>query len=213
METGATQRIFSRFADSNINRLNVSVQKEPGANYRFKIESKANEVGVLFRLCAVLFKHGWQILEAKIASPDFSSIQNEFLLKPTDESPDYVENTIEIMVNDLERLLFDGLSVLGYLSESENTPVHSEDWHGEGQVMLRDSDGEMIIEARGADRPGLMLALSQAFYLMDINIMEASIFTDEKSQAHNLFLVDPADERFRNLEFRRRLTEELKDLL
>ncbi|MCB1304657.1 MAG: hypothetical protein KDK37_10275 [Leptospiraceae bacterium] len=204
--------IFSRVAGTSGHRLDVGVLKEP-AGYRIKIESDGNEVGVLFRLAAVLYCHNWNVIEARISTPERALINDEFLIK--ENAPDQVLDSagLKAMIDDLERLLFDGVSVLSYLTEHAKEAPRPEIGYGEGQAFIRDLDEEIVIEVRGKDKNGLLLALSQAFYLMDISIMEASIFTDDKGQVHNLFLIDPADIRFRNREFRTRLTEELRYLI
>lgn len=204
--------IFSRVAGSSGHRLDVGVLKEPGG-YRIKIESDGNEVGVLFRLAAVLYCHNWSVMEARINTPERTLISDEFLIRADDPAQELDEMGLKAMIDDLERLLFDGVSVLGYLNERSREAPRPEIGFGEGQVFIRDLDEEIIIEVRGKDKAGLLLALSQAFYLMDISIMEASIFTDDKGQVHNLFLVDRSDIRFHNREFRTRLTEELRYLI
>ncbi|HBS05748.1 MAG TPA: hypothetical protein DEA96_12330 [Leptospiraceae bacterium] len=204
--------IFSRVAGRSGHRLDVGVLKEP-AGYRLKIESDGNEVGVLFRLAAVLYCHNWSVMEAKISTPERTLISDEFLIRAGAAGQELDEGALKMMIDDLERLLFDGVSVLGYLTEHAREAPRPEIGYGEGQVFIRDLDEEVVIEVRGQDKSGLLLALSQAFYLMDISIMEASIFTDEKAQVHNLFLIDRSDIRFRNREFRTRLTEELRYLI
>ena len=142
----------------------------------------------------------WQPLVSLVAAAQSANVELD-------------ESSLKLMIDDLERLLFDGISVLGYLTEHSREAPRPEIGYGEGQVFIRDLDEEVVIEVRGQDKAGLLLALSQAFYLMDISIMEASIFTDEKAQVHNLFLIDRSDLRFRNREFRTRLTEELRYLI
>ena len=72
--------IFSRVAGTAGHRLDVGVLKEP-AGYRIKIESDGNEVGVLFRLAAVLYCHNWSVIEARINTPERTLISDEFLIR------------------------------------------------------------------------------------------------------------------------------------
>ena len=120
---------------------------------------------------------------------------------------------MKALVDDLERLLFGGVSVLEYLNENRTPAPRSSGNHPEGSITLKMTATGPEIQVRGRDKPGLLLALAQAFYLMDINVIEANITTDSKGKIANEFRIDAADERFRSKEFQRRLVEDLKFLL
>ncbi|MCE9597086.1 MAG: hypothetical protein K8S54_03885 [Spirochaetia bacterium] len=179
--------------------------------FRLKIESEKNEVGVLFRLCAVLFVHGFSIVEGRIQSPKNYAIEDEFFLQLVDSRSNLDEERATEMMNDFERLLFRGVSVLEYLTENERKiPARERKW--KGNVDLTFDEKPMLIVS-GSDQPGLMLALSQAFFLMDLDILEAFIHTDRLGVVRNQFLVNPSDRRFANAEFRKRLVEEIATLV
>ncbi|HMU84354.1 MAG TPA: hypothetical protein PKC35_13490, partial [Leptospiraceae bacterium] len=74
-------------------------------------------------------------------------------------------------------------------------------------------DEKPLLIVSGSDQPGLLLSLSQAFFLMDIDILEAVIHTDRMGVVRNQFLINPSDSRFGNAEFRKRLVEEIATLV
>jgi len=181
------------------------------AGYRLKIESEKNEVGVLFRLCAVLYVHGFSILEGRIQSPKNIGIDDEFYLQLLSSQPPLDEKKATAMMNDFERLLFRGVSVLEYLTENERLiPARAKTWKGTVDLTF---DEKPFLTVSGSDQPGLMLALSQAFFLMDLDILEAFIHTDRLGVVRNQFLINPSDRRFENAEFRKRLVEEIGTLV
>ncbi len=181
------------------------------AGYRLRIESDRNEVGVLFRLCAVLFVHGFSVLEGRIQSPKNMGIEDEFYLQLTDPKALLDERKAATMMKDFESLLFRGVSVLEYLIANEKRiPARARKW--KGSVELTFDDRPMLVVS-GSDQPGLLLSLSQAFFLMDIDILEAAIHTDRMGVVRNQFLINPSDVRFQNGEFRKRLVEEISTLV
>ncbi|MCB1172083.1 MAG: ACT domain-containing protein [Leptospiraceae bacterium] len=207
----SSQFISSRNSRSELQRLEISLSAAD-EGYRLQIESKINEIGLLFRLCAVLFRHNWYILQARIFSPDEHSICDEFLIRPQDEKHVIDNALMRLMATDLESLLFDNVSVLEYLNENhreDKALLRESNRSHHQEVSIDTSDNRVVIEIRSQDRSGLLLEISQAFYLMNINILEAKIQTKSDGHIHNIFYVDPADQRFAHQEFQRRLTEEL----
>lgn len=192
--------------DDMSRRLNITVHQIE-SDYRLKIEAGKDEVGVLFRLSAVLYASGWIIREATITTTE-DIVKDEFWIY-SDDGSELDQEALQKIIVDLEDLLFGGKSVLEYLTaQGASVPPGS----GEGEVMLAVNPGENLLEIEGADKKGLLLGLSQAFYLMDINISKAIITTNENGVVKNQFWINLNDMRFQNPEFRSRLTEELKIL-
>ncbi len=208
-----SKSIYSRArSDEKHHRLDITIQEEaPGL--RMKIDAEMNEVGVLFRLCAVLYSYGWNIRSARIHSPDEKRISDEFHIIPGEDPAVMDEESVRNLIDDLERLLFAGVSVLEFLTERQaRVPRYSQEAAG-GKVSLKTGPKKRTyIEVTGPDQRGLLLSLSQAFYLMDINIFEAEIETTKEGGIRNTFYVDPGDARFQSPEFQRRLCEELQML-
>ncbi len=187
-------------------RLFVTIQKEDD-DYKLGVETAVNEVGVLFRLCAVLYVYGCDIVHARLSSSENNVVRDEFRIRTEGTLGDDV---IRRMIEDLEQLLFRGLSVLEYLTlkDASAPTVNNRD----GSVEIGENDGHSVITVNTKDKQGLMLTLSQAFFLMDIDIFEASIETQRDGSVRNTFQVAPADKRFDNSEFRKRLGDELTAL-
>ena len=197
----------ARIVSGENRRLVVNFQ-ERDQDYRLVIESGKNEVGVLFRLCAVLYVNDCDIKTARIHTPRDSFIRDEFdFFSPNN----LTEDDFGEMAKDLETLLFDGLSVLEYMGQKNAREVNF-DGQGKGEVICRFEKNHPVIEITTADKKGLLLALTQAFYLMEIDVFEAEIITRSDGMVSNTFQINPADKRFQNEEFCRRLGDELHQL-
>lgn len=177
-----------------------------GDEYMLAVRTSADEVGVLFRLCAVLFVHGCSIREATIGT-DAGGVRDDFRIRSQEP---ITEVGTQAMVADLRDLLFGGQSVLGYLKEQAEVRVREP--RG-GQVTVQAGVDYHEIRLATRDQVGLLLSLTQAFYLMDISIQKATVTTRDDGQVTNTFHIDAGDERFGNAEFRRRLSDELTSLL
>ncbi len=213
--SSTSKSIYSRArGDEKHQRLDITIQEEGSAGLRMKVDAEMNEVGILFRLCAVLYSYHWNIQGARIYTPGPNAISDEFHIVTAGDQPTAMnEVSMRGLIDDLERLLFGGVSVLEYLTEREaRVPARDHNPGTGGDVQLLNQDNQSVIEVTASDRPGLLLSLSQAFYLMDINIFEGEITTQADGAVWNRFVVDPGDKRFQSPEFRRRLREELKVL-
>ncbi len=199
------QALYSYSMVEPANRLDLKLRQE-GDDYHLEIRTGTDEVGVLFRLCAVLFANGCDIRYAGIGTEE-GMVHDEFRIRSQES---LTEGRVQSMMADLRKLLFEGVSVLDYLRGRSYLP---EPVSAGGEVSITTSGGAPAIEVITRDQRGLLLTLSQAFYLMDINIAEARITTDDSGRVRNTFRVRGPDARFQNAEFRRRLGEELTGIL
>lgn len=183
-----------------------------------RILTDGNETGMLFRISAVFYVHKLSIVSASIKTPD-SQVVDEFIVVPESGPADRIKAPeLEALGADLKRLL-NGLSVLEYLAMQGDDEGRNPRANGNGRlspaarVEIEQEAFGPVIRLRGTDRPGLMLTLSQTFFLTDIDILNASITTGKAGEVVNTFEVNPTDARFTNDEFKRRLGEELRVLL
>lgn len=188
-------------------RLALALDKV-GENYSLSLESPVNEVGLLFRVGAVLYTRGWDIVSGSITSPGRTAAVDTFVLHRA-KAPHPAE--LRELSIELESLLFKGVSVLEYLTAKNAPPPAGRD--PGAQISTGSERGMPYLEIVTKDRRGLFLSVTQAFFLMDVNIMEATIQTDSFGRARDRFLVDSLDARFSNEEFLRRLREELQQIL
>ena len=185
--------------------LEVVVRESEG-DYFLEITTGVNEVGLLFRLCAVLLAYDCDIASASIRTSG-EEVQDVFRIhRAVPLEPEAIKG----IVSDLRSLLFDGVSVLEYLTK-KGLQLESAGSPG-GDVVIEPGPRPAILITT-TDKPGLLTALSQAFYLMDIDILEAEIGTLPDGRVENRFYVDGNDDRFSQQAFCTRLSEELQTLL
>jgi len=201
---------FFSALDERSRRLNVILSQEEEQT-KLRIETDCNEPGVLFRIAGVLFAHHLLIRRAHITSSGHKTISDEFFVQKEDDSS-IQEKEVKEMIGELEGLLFANHSVLEFLSNKGiNIPPPSHKSAGEVTVYV--DEKKIIIDINGITGPGYLLLISRAFYLTDVNILEAILYLDRDGSTQNRFFVDPSDIRFHNKGFCENLIAEMKDLL
>lgn len=201
--------LLIRTMERNAHRIEVIFQEFLPV-YSIHIKADIDEVGVLFRLCAVLFRYGWNIETGKLGSGKEYTIDDEFSLSPLKKGATIDLAQMRQMLDDFETLLFGQLSVLEYLADC--LPEKENQVNTRGSVQVVQNAEFATIEVEGEDKSGLLLILAQAFFLMDINIGRAEISTVE-NRIKNSFRIKGRDPRFDSKEFCARLKDELQNLV
>ncbi|MBX7057016.1 MAG: hypothetical protein K1X75_03045 [Leptospirales bacterium] len=203
--------IYAQPYQRNTGRLNVRLSRNENGDYLLTAENMHDAPEILYRLCAVLYHHGWDILHADICTLSNLQIQDRFVIRPGASVGKIDDLKIEHMMDDFERLLFERISVLDYLQSRGDAPQRNAS--GGGLVEFDLDDSLPRITVHGRDRRGLLLALAQILSMMEIDILEALIDTAADGQVRNTFVVNPSDKRFRGLHFRDKLSDALRQLL
>lgn len=206
----ALRSLYSYIIEKSGYRLEATLE-ETDDSYLFSIDSPMNDTGILYRIAAVLFVNGWDIYEADVKTPVQDRIQDTFQIIPVGKDHPADSELIKKMMKELEELLFGSISVVDYLS-SRNLSVTGEGG-GTGFADLTYDNGKVVIEIISDQRKWLLLGIFQAFYLMDVNIKEASIAPLSDGTIKNRFIIATEDFRYHNPEFRKRLREELKSVI
>ena len=192
--------LYSQPYRRRTSRLSISLSQTSDANggHQLSVETLKDAPGTLLRLCAVLYRRGWNIRSAEICTEENGQILDRFVVVPTGDGVD--EIIFETMMQDLERLLFDALSVHEYISEdylaARPSAESSVDRLSEErpEVRLPQNADEPYLELSGRDRPGLLQAIAHVLAHRDIDVLEAEIQTIGERVA-NRFLINPTDAR------------------
>lgn len=200
--------MYSQPYQRNTGRLNVELHRESDGRYLLTAENLLDAPEVLYRLCAVLYEHGWDVIHADICTLGNMQIQDRFVIQPGAAAGKIDDLQIERMMDDFERLLFDRASVLDYLQSRGGVPPR--EGAGGGMVEFDLDENRPRITVHGQDRRGLLLALTQTLSMMEVDILEATIHTTPDGQVRNAFLVNPSDWRLRDVRFRDKISDALR---
>ncbi len=193
-----------------------------GSGYNFQFSTALNEPGLLYRVTAALFVHGFEITSARIITGENQAVFDEFMLKDLLEERASRQSGSEIrgllnpvrirsFLHDTADLLYQGKSALQFIEENDiKIPRFHE---GSGSADLLEMDGYPVIEVRGSYQKTLLLSLFQAFYSMDVNVHEAEIRVLPDGRLSSRFMIASDDSRFTNPQFQEQLMEELRTIV
>lgn len=87
-----------------------------GESYALKVNISRNEIGIIYRVTAVLYVHGWNIEEAIAETSVDGYIQDIFIVRRIDGEAMTDEHLNAIHL-DLKELFYGGVSVMNYLAK------------------------------------------------------------------------------------------------
>ncbi len=161
---------------------------EKGNNYLLKLTLAENRKGIIYRVTAVLFAHGWDILEANFEILSGGTVKDIFLIKSFRNS--ILDNFhLSKIENDLHNLFEKDVAVIDYLEGFPDLPlVKPSERPPSIQIFNPTSIDSTVLDIRTTDRPGLLFEISQLLYLFDIDILSVTAKTED-GQVRDSFLL------------------------
>ncbi|PJZ76184.1 hypothetical protein [Leptospira neocaledonica] len=161
-----------------------------GEAYALKVNISKNEIGIIYRVTAVLYVHGWNIEEAIAETSMDGYIQDIFIVKRIDGSP-MTDEHLNAIHADLHELFYGGMSVMNYLA---NHPEKMESLRIKvetaPEIFLFNSEisDSTVMDLRMEDRTGILFEISQILFLFGVDILSFKAVTDS-GQVRDTFLL------------------------
>lgn len=155
--------------------------------YIVKLSLQQNRKGIIYKVTAVLFAHGYDILEANIETVegqvrDIFAIRNIYGKTLTSTEFDQIKKEIY-------ELVFGDMLVIDYLNQFE-LPQAKPSSHVPSIYIYNPEGGDStVLDIHTKDRPGLLFEISQLLYLMDIDILSVTATTERNGMARDTFLI------------------------
>ncbi|MDV6234868.1 hypothetical protein CH379_004390 [Leptospira ellisii] len=184
-------------------------------SYALKVNISNNEIGIIYRVTAALFVHGWTIEEAVAETSQDGYISDIFVIQHVDKLP-MTDEMLQTIHSDLKEMFFQGVSVLSYL---EKFPEKAEYLKNKErypiELFLFNSQGSdcTVMDLRMKDRPGIIFEVSQLLFLYGIDILSFKAITNSGGVRDTFLLrLENGSKLDESLHFER-LTSALKTIL
>lgn len=155
--------------------------------YILKLTFGENRKGIIYRATAVLFAHGYEILEANLETVD-GTIKDVFVIRGISGKLMNSEEFLQIK-KEMQELLLGDVLVIDYLNQFSLPPRGSSS-SKPPIVYVYNPEGSdcTVLDIHTQDRPGLLFDISQLLYIMDIDIISV-VATTENEIARDTFLI------------------------
>jgi [protein-PII] uridylyltransferase len=168
-------------------------------DYLLSINFSKNQLGIIYKITAILFAYGWDIIEANFETDSDGKVQDKFLVRSfRGEIMD--EDFLEKIKKDIHDLFYTELMVIDYLERFPNLTL-TKPTTIPPIIYIFNPPGidSTVLDIRTLDRPGLLFEISQLLYLLDIDILSVTASTED-SMVRDSFLLrkdssDKLDER------------------
>lgn len=159
-----------------------------------KVTVSGDEMGIIYRVTAVLYAHGWDILEAMAETSQEGYVQDVFVVR-SQNGDDMTESKLRAIREDLNSIFFRSLSVFDYMEDKEfNTLSKNRMPDPTAVVKLYNpvSSDFTVMDIRMKDRPGILFQITQVLHFFGIDIVTFSALTDQ-GQIRDSFLIRNQD--------------------
>ena len=191
----------------------LAIPKDNG--YTLKLSISQNEIGIICRVTAVLFLHGWDIIEANAETSKNGFVTDVFYIQ--NKNGQKINSiSLEEIRKDLYQLFFEELSIMQYFESR----TRLESFHYLKPSLIKSvniynpKDNDVtIIDVRAKDRPGILFQISQILFLYGIDILSFTA-RSEDGEIRDTFLVrKESGEKIIEEEIINKLREELLAIL
>lgn len=138
-----------------------------------KISFSRDELGILYRVTAVLFVMGWDILEAVAETSSEGHVQDLFVIRSWDGS-EMTEIILTKIRRDLFSLFYESVSVESYLEQNGKADVLNRKI-GDPEASLKlynpISSDFSVMDLRLKDTPGLLFQVTECLFNLGIDII------------------------------------------
>lgn len=148
-----------------------------GDHCLLKLIIPENSKGIIYRVTAVLFAHGWDILEANFEIIPNGKIHDLFFIRNL-HGIQMDDQTLHLIKNDLRELFEGGVPVSDYLENFELPPMQPPTSQPIIQVFNPEKSDSTVLDIKTQDRPGLLFEISQLLFLLDIDILSVTAQSD-----------------------------------
>jgi [protein-PII] uridylyltransferase len=175
---------------SKHNIIELACSSRGPNTYLLKVTVSENEIGIIYRVTAVLFAHGWNILEANVETVGDGLVKDVFLIDNI-HSVKMTQEALNEIHSDLELLFYKRVSVLNYLNKVPHCPSDS---NHEAMIYIFNPQyvDSTVLDIHTLDRPGLLFQISQVLYLFGIDILSVTA-KSEDGQIRDSFLIRMQD--------------------
>lgn len=159
--------------------LDVTCSKKDSTTYFLKITASHNEKGIIYKVTAVLFAHGWNIEEAVIETIDGKFVEDVFVIRNllNQAMSDTMLNQIK---TDLYSLFKVEISIEDYIKNSgKDVKVFKKPYISTVHLFNPPSIEFTVLDIRTIDRPGLLYEIAQVLFQSDIDIISITAKTDD----------------------------------
>jgi [protein-PII] uridylyltransferase len=177
-----------------------------------KLTVPENQKGIIYKMTAVLFAHGWDIKEAIFETMGEGLVKDLFIIQNREKKP---LSPIELdrIQKDLLSLFKGDCSVIDYvenfpdlplLKPSQTPPII--------QIYNPISSDSTVLDLKTQDRQGLLFEISQVLYVFDTDILSVTAKT-ENGIVRDTFLLRKDISETLDFEMREKIKNTLMNIL
>lgn len=158
-----------------------------GGKYILKLSFQQNRKGIIYKVTAVLFAHGYDILEANIETVD-GQVRDIFVIKNIYGKP-LTPSEFNQIKQEIYELFFGDILVIDYLNQFQLPPREPSFYTPSVYIYNPEGSDATVLDIHTKDRPGLLFEISQLLYLLDIDILSVTATTERGGMARDTFLI------------------------
>ena len=150
-----------------------------GTEYILKLTVPENQKGIIYRVTAVLFAHGWDIKEAIFETIGDGLVKDVFIIQSL-SGISLTSDGLALIRYDLLGLFREDFSVIDYIEKFPDLPLLKPTKNPPiVHIYNPSSSDSTVLDIKTQDCPGLLFEISQILFLFDVDILSVTARTED----------------------------------
>lgn len=175
--------------------MDISYTKKD-ENYLLKVTVEQNAVGIIYKVAAVLYNYGWEIMEAVIETIPGSMIKDIFIIRNI-SSQELTEQTLLDIKQDFSSLLYNEISLPEYIDQiGLSAPSSSNSTNGNHLNLFNPPTiDSTVLDIQTERMPEKLILITGILFTANIDIVSLIVKTDPNFERYSFLLKKDNGER------------------
>lgn len=181
---------MSTLYKKSINLVDISCTSTRNGYYILKLTVSRNQRGIIYRVSAALFAHGWNIREAIAETVQDGMVKDVFIIENLRQQK-MTEHDLQVIHEDLIALINGEISVVDYFIKMNADPgKHRIDFLHQVTVFNPSNVDSTVLDIRTMDRPGLLFEITLLLFIFNVDIISFTARIEEGEVRDSFLLRD-----------------------